>query len=290
MQTVNRLQGLKMNQLQIQEAPKRFERAAEQHGWAKEDRTITQEFKAIRAAAEAGNQADAQAIYERTRPKGARAAGLGASKPTFKREGNTITIDGGPGTYTIKGPAGAVSGVLEEIEKNPQILKDPKQLEALGRIAAKAGVSFSPNPAAKVEKPAKWEPTTKADALELKRAGKGSGAGPDKTIAGYRKEVARLVTVRERIRKGDKMDQIIKLIDKNARDQLGLAGNETIDEALAKIDDYEKWLRGEIRRLEGGGSDDKDPLSLLGRGSGAGGTVIERQRPKVVSAWSPRPD
>jgi hypothetical protein len=281
---VNKLQTLQANKLQIDEAPKRFKReaerhtqatakntqATEKHGWAKEDRTIAAEFKALAAASSAKSSEDALAIYNRTRPKGAKAAGLGQAKPTFSRQGGSIIINGGPGTYTLKGPEGAVSAVLEEVSKNPQIIKDPEQFQLLMKVAAENGVSLTPNAKAEVTTPGKWEPTSKAETLEIIAAKKTPKAGddPTKTIAKHRKEVARLATVRQRIRKGDAIDQVIKLMDKDAREAMGVGEDTTIVEAIAKIDDYEKWLRKQIRELESGGSGggtDDNPAGLTFR-------------------------
>jgi len=75
------------------------------------------------------------------------------------------------------------------------------------------------------------------------------------------KEVARLAEVRQKIRKGDKMDQVMKLLSLSKNAGINMDENTGMEEALKKIDQYEKWLRKELRGLEKG-SNAKDPLNL----------------------------
>ncbi len=251
---------------QSQEAANRLATFAEDRGferqkraWYEEDRVLSQEFNAIKAGMMAKDPDEARAIYERLRPKGARKSGLGKPAPTFASVGERITIDGGPGQLKLTGPRAAVQKLFEDLEGNPQLLNEPEFFIA----AAKAGITLERN------KKAKWEPTTKAEALEIAAAKRSKkGDSPKVTSAKYRKEVARLAEVRERIRKGDKWDQIVKMIsaqDPEAKNILG-GGSDTKEEAIEKINDYERWLRNQIRQLETGETattGENDPLGLF---------------------------
>lgn len=278
LQTINNLQNLKMNQMQIKEQPNVYNRAAaeekrraatetrtaESHQWESEDRVVTQEMKALREAISQKDSADARAVYDRLRPKGNRAKGLPQPTPKFSRQGGLITIDGGPGQLVLQGPEGAVSRLLEEVEKYPQAVKDPEMFKKLAATASKMGISLKQNPEGK------WAPGSKEEALEL-AAAKKTSATADKTqarIDRLRKEMPRLASLREQIKKGDKLEQILKILSPEARDQMGIGPNESKEAAIAKIDEYEKWVRIQLRQAESGSGSD-DPLGLRSLPSGA---------------------
>jgi hypothetical protein len=110
----------------------------------------------------------------------------------------------------------------------------------------------------------------KAADIELERVKQeGKGATDEKTkqnrIDKYHKEIAGLASVRERIRKGDdlyKLGQMMSAI--SGKKKLAIEKDSSIESALAKVDEYEAWLRERLRKLEGGedgGSD--DPFEVM---------------------------
>lgn len=275
--TMNNLQNIQMNKLKLDETPNEYARAAaqeqraaagetrtaERHAWENDDRNITAEMKAINAAIAQKSPEDSLSVYNRLRPKGAREAGLPEPKPTFSRQGGSVTVDGGPGQIKLAGPEGAVSRLLEEVEKYPSIVKDPQMFKQLAEAAAKLGVSITQNAPATAQG---WKPGSKAEALEMAEA-KSRGAGSDKTqarIDRLRKEAPRLAKMKEDIRKGTTMDQIIAIMtaaDPEMAKEMQLKSGDTKEAAIAKIDEYERWTRKELRRLEVSGSS-SDPLGF----------------------------
>lgn len=222
-----------------------------QRKWDAEDRKTNKETMALTQALKAGDPNDARNIYKKFNPED-------KSPPAFSYSGENIVIDGGPGDVKIEGPSAAVEMVLKELEKYPEIQKNPEHLKLFLQQAAKMGVSITKNDVSKTG----WKPQSKQDAIDVARAKK--AAGTDKTqarIDRLRKEVPRLAKLREDIRKGDKMDQLIKMMSPELQSEMGFAGNETKEEAIAKIDAYEKWIRTQLRGIELKGSPE-DPLGL----------------------------
>jgi hypothetical protein len=85
--------------------------------------------------------------------------------------------------------------------------------------------------------------------------------GTDKTqkrLDTYQKEIARLAEVRQRIRKGDKLDAIAKMMAALGDSPVQLTAEDGVEEALKKIDKYEAWLQRRINELSAG----DNPLGL----------------------------
>lgn len=101
--------------------------------------------------------------------------------------------------------------------------------------------------------------------LEVAKTKGTEGGGADKVqnrIDKYRKEVAGLASVRERIRKGDDLYQLGQMMAQmSGKKNLAIGQNSNVDDALKKVDEYERWLRVRLRELEGEDEDD-NPLGL----------------------------
>lgn len=102
--------------------------------------------------------------------------------------------------------------------------------------------------------------------MELEKSKQRGGPAADKRqnrIDKYQKEVARLATVREKIRKGDDLFKIGQIMARVSGDQsLATNKDEGVESALKKVDQYEKWLRKRLKKLETKSTDD-DPLGLF---------------------------
>jgi hypothetical protein len=79
-----------------------------------------------------------------------------------------------------------------------------------------------------------------------------------KRLDTYQKEIARLAEVRQRIRKGDKLDAIAKMMAALGDSPVQLTAEDGVEEALKKIDKYEAWLQRRINELSAG----DNPLGL----------------------------
>jgi hypothetical protein len=79
-----------------------------------------------------------------------------------------------------------------------------------------------------------------------------------KRLDTYQKEIARLAEVRQRIRKGDKLDAIAKMMAALGDSPVQLTAEDGQEEALKKIDQYEAWLKRRINELSAG----DNPLGL----------------------------
>jgi hypothetical protein len=110
----------------------------------------------------------------------------------------------------------------------------------------------------------------KAADIDLERVKQeGKGATDEKTkqnrIDKYHKEIAGLASVRERIRKGDDLYKLGQMMSAfSGKKNLAIEKDSSIENALAKVDEYEAWLRERLRKLEGGedgGSD--DPFEVM---------------------------
>jgi hypothetical protein len=110
----------------------------------------------------------------------------------------------------------------------------------------------------------------KAADIELERVKQeGKGATDEKTkqnrIDKYHKEIAGLASVRERIRKGDDLYKLGQMMSAfSGKKNLAIGKDSSIENALAKVDEYEAWLREQLRKLEGGeGGGSDDPLGIM---------------------------
>lgn len=71
-------------------------------------------------------------------------------------------------------------------------------------------------------------------------------------IDNYHKELARLPSVRDKIKKGDQLYQIGQMMASlSGNSLLKMDDNTSIDDAMKKIDMYEKWLGDRLYKLEG---------------------------------------